>query len=150
MSKPESAFRENLSYRLSMLHFLMGKRIAEVHGAAGLTTHQWKVLSVVCEFAPLLASGVERWVTLDKSAISRAVKALVEKRLVTRRMRLDDARAVDLMPTAAGRACNRRIARQVTELQSALLTRLKKGDEQRLFATFDALERELRALEENA
>ncbi|MBL0419325.1 winged helix-turn-helix transcriptional regulator [Ramlibacter sp. AW1] len=144
MPAPEHAFHHNLSYRLSMLHFLIGRRIAEAYGAEGLTTHQWKVLSVVCEFAPLAASEVERWVTLDKSAISRAVKSLVEKKLITRRVSAADGRTIDLLPTASGRTRNARIAQQVSQLQDALLERLPKRDTERLFAALDQLEQELR------
>lgn len=144
MPEPSHAFHDNLSYRLSMLHFLIGRRAAEVYGAEGLTTHQWKVLSVVCELAPLPASEVERWVTLDKSAISRAVKALVEGGLVSRQLSAHDGRTIDLLPTAAGRACNGRIARQMKKFQADLLARLPKRDAERLFGVLDRLERELR------
>ncbi|TFY98679.1 MarR family winged helix-turn-helix transcriptional regulator [Ramlibacter rhizophilus] len=144
MPAPDQAFHDNLSYRLSMLHFLIGRRIAQAYAAEELTTHQWKVLSVVCEFAPLAATEVERWVTLDKSAISRAVKALVERKLVTRRANSDDSRSIDLLPTAAGRQCNGRIARKVGRVQGELLERLPKRDAERLFLVLDRLERELR------
>lgn len=143
----DHAFRENLSYRLSMLHFQIGKRIAEVYGAEGLTTHQWKVLSVVCQFAPLQASEVERWVTLDKSAISRAAKSLADMELLTREPNANDSRSIDLLPTPAGRACNARIARRVGKFQAALLERLPKRDAERLFIVFDVLERELADLD---
>ncbi len=139
-----SAFERNLSYRLSMLHFLLGRATFEIHDAEGLTTHQWKVMSVICQFAPIPATSMQAWLTLDKSAISRAVRSLVERGLVERLMHGSDGRAVDLVPTRAGMAVNARIMRHITSLQKSLFASVPASDIDALFRTIDHLERELR------
>src|SRR4051794_16385906 len=73
------ALEANLSYRLSILNFLMGKATQRIYTAEGLSSHEWKVLSVLHRFAPMPAFEIAKWVTLDKAAISRAVRQLRDK-----------------------------------------------------------------------
>ncbi len=83
------ALHANLSYRLSVVGFLLGRQTAQIYARHGLAVQQWKVLSVLFHHAPMTAVEIERWVTLDKSAISRAVAQLRRAGLVERRLGLD-------------------------------------------------------------
>jgi DNA-binding MarR family transcriptional regulator len=141
---PNPAFERNLSYRLSMLHFLLGRSTAEIYAAEDLTIHQWKVMSVVCQFAPIPATEVQDWVTLDKSAISRAVRLLVEQDLIERQMHGTDGRAIDLVPSRQGKAVNARVVRKTSALQQLLLAGLPAATAEALFHAFDHIEGELR------
>jgi DNA-binding MarR family transcriptional regulator len=134
---------ENLAYRFSMLGFALGKAVAEIYGAEGLTAHQWKVISVVCHHAPLRASQIEPLVTLDKSAISRNIQALVNDGLIKRIPTSGDARAVDVEPTPKGRKIHSRIAQRTMELQAKLLREMPAKEVQALFHAFEHLETQL-------
>jgi DNA-binding MarR family transcriptional regulator len=138
------SFEENLSYRLSMLSFFVGKAIAELYREERMTSHQWKVLSVLCHFAPLSASQVERLITLDKSAISRAVQKLLVLELIERRQAGTDARSVHIMPTTKGKRLHLRVATKITEMQATLLAGVPAQDVRTLFRTFRFLEDRLR------
>ncbi len=141
---PAEVFDHNLSYRLSILNTLLGKATAEIYGAENLTSHQWKVMSVICNFSPIPASDILRWVTLDKSAISRAVRKLQALGLIERRLSNSDARITHLLPTRKGLNMNKRIAEQITALQSSLFGSTPDAAVRSLFETFDRLESQLR------
>jgi DNA-binding MarR family transcriptional regulator len=87
---------------------------------------------------------IESWVTLDKSAISRAVAQLLQAGLVKRLPRADDARAADILLTPAGRRLSRRVTDKMEALQTRLLEAIPTADRQQLFDTLDALEAALR------
>jgi DNA-binding MarR family transcriptional regulator len=143
-AQPGSAFATNLSYHLSILSFLLGKATAEIYHAEDLTTHQWKVLSVICHYGPIPAAEITKWVTLDKSAISRAVARLRELGFIDRRLSNSDARVSEIMSTKLGMDSYRRMSDQVARLQTTLLDGLPEDKVQVLFENFAHLEGKLR------
>jgi DNA-binding MarR family transcriptional regulator len=133
----------NLSYRLSILNFLMGKATQRIYTAEDLTSHQWKVLSVLHRFAPMPAFEIARWVTLDKAAISRAVRQLRDKGLADRRPDGGNGRAIDIMLTPKGARLYERMTVETAALQRSLLA--GAGKNARLFAAIDDIEARLRS-----
>lgn len=136
--------RDNLSYRLSIVGFLLGRRTSQLYAAHGLTVQQWKVLSVLYHHAPMPAVEIERWVTLDKAAISRAVAQLLRAGLVERRLRAGDGRTADILLTTAGQAVSDRITTATAALQDSLMQALPPGEQRRFFEALDELEAALR------
>lgn len=141
MTRP---LRDNLSYRLSIVGFLLGRRTSQLYAAHGLTVHQWKVLSVLYHHAPMPAVEIERWVTLDKAAISRAVAQLLRAGLVERQLRAADGRTADILLTDAGRGLSERISAATAALQDSLMQALPPGEQRRFFEALDELEAALR------
>lgn len=134
----------NLSYRLAILNFLVGKATARIYSAENLTSHQWKVMSVLYSMGPRPASEIEPWVTLDKAAISRALQQLRKLGYIKRHLRDTDARTVDIALTENGRQAYARMAKQMSRLQSELLCELDTDAVNMLFTSFDRLEAKLR------
>src|SRR5262245_24675123 len=85
----QSTLDSNLSYRISILHSLLGKLTTGIYASRGLTTHQWKVLSILYNWPPMPAVRITTLVTLDKAAISRGVAGLLSLKFAHRY--LDDA-----------------------------------------------------------
>jgi DNA-binding MarR family transcriptional regulator len=135
---------ENFSYRLSMLNYLVGQRTAKIYQAEGLTAHQWKVMSVLYGVATMPAFEVAKYVTLDKAAISRAVRQLLELGFAERALRQSDARRIDVSLTRKGRACYARMAVQIARLQETLFAALGEKHKRALFGAIDALEAKLK------
>jgi DNA-binding MarR family transcriptional regulator len=135
---------ENFSYRLSMLNFLMGKETAAIYEARGLTVHQWKVLSVLYNFAPISAAEVTERVTLDKAAVSRAVRQLQHLGLIKRSLQRADARKVDITLTAKGRTVYAAMASEIRDLQNKLFEALTKTEVRAIFSAIEKLELTLR------
>jgi DNA-binding MarR family transcriptional regulator len=139
----------NLSYRLSYLSFLMNRTTYPVLAAHGLSNQQWKVLSVLCQLTPATAQEITHWVTLDKSAVSRTVRSLLERNLITRKLHSQDARHVHLFVTPKGNALYRRLSMQLAAVQAevmqdvsaparAVLFKALRKVEERLWARLDS------------
>lgn len=141
------ALHANLSYRLSVVGFLLSRQTAQIYARHGLAVQQWKVLSVLFHHAPMTAVEIERWVTLDKSAISRALAQLRRAGLVERQLRAEDARSADILLTAAGRQLSRQVTHATAALQERLLQSVAATDRQRLFEMLDTVEVALRQSE---
>jgi DNA-binding MarR family transcriptional regulator len=139
------ALESNLSYRLSILNFLMGKATQRIYVAEGLTSHQWKVLSVLHRFAPMPAFEIAKWVTLDKAAISRAVRQLRDKGLASRKLQDSDARTVDIMLTTKGARLYERMTADTAELQKRLFADADPDDTERFFSLIEDVEIRLRS-----
>jgi DNA-binding MarR family transcriptional regulator len=139
----------NLSYRLSYLSFLMNRTTYPLLAAHGLTNQQWKVLSVLRQLTPATAQEITHWVTLDKSAVSRTVRSLLEHNLITRKLHSQDARHVHLFVTPKGNALYRRLSMQLAAVQAevmqdvsaparAVLFKALRKVEERLWARLDS------------
>jgi DNA-binding MarR family transcriptional regulator len=151
VSKPKGAgilkLEDNLSYRLSILNFLMSRVANRIYGAEGLTSQQWRVLSILYYSGPLSASDITKWVALDKAAISRAVSQLMKLGLAERALRgqAEDARIVDVTASKEGCRLYVKMARQMAAFQADLLADFDEEQVRTLFALIDQLETKLRA-----
>ena len=105
--------------------------------------HQWKVMSVSYIHAPIPASEIEPWVTLDKAARS-LVLLQQSRKLATsaRQLRDNDARTVDVDLTQSGRQTYTCMAKQMAGLQSELFRGLDSGSIESMFVMFNRLETE--------
>jgi DNA-binding MarR family transcriptional regulator len=142
----EISLERNLSYNLSLLSFFMGKAASDIYGERGLTKGQWKVLSVLVAFGPMAPVDVGRHVTLDKAAISRAVRQLSDLGLTTYRDRVDDARSVELLVTAKGRRTYAAMNEEMAELQRRAFAGINREAEQSFFAAAETLLSNLREI----
>ena len=70
---------------------------------AGITEQQWRVLRVLDEFGPLLASKLAELACLLLPSQSRIVQTLLDKGLVTRLPAVDDRRKQIIAITSGGR-----------------------------------------------
>lgn len=140
----EIRLERNLSYNLSLLTFLMGKASYAIYNSRGLTSGQWKVLSVLAAFGPMAAVGIGRRVTLDKAAISRAVRQLRELGLADYRDRPEDGRSVEVHVTPKGRRTYAAMNREMMELQRRVFAGVGRESERAFFATAEKLLANLR------
>jgi DNA-binding MarR family transcriptional regulator len=134
----------NLSYNLSLLTFLMGKASYSIYNSRGLTNGQWKVLSVLAAFGPMAAVEIGRRVTLDKAAISRAVRQLRQLGLVNYRDKVEDGRSVQVLITAKGRRSYGAMNEEMTALQRRVFAGVSRENERAFFAIADKLLANLR------
>jgi len=135
-----------LSYRIARLHHLIGRTTANVYADEGLSSHQWKVMSVLYHYAPMSASDVRPWVSFDKSAISQAVKQLLEAGLVVRRLHERDGRAIYIELTPKGRRMSERMTSRVLCAQDELLASVSAQEKEALFPLLDQLDAGLQAI----
>ncbi|TWS99833.1 MarR family winged helix-turn-helix transcriptional regulator [Reyranella sp. CPCC 100927] len=134
----------NLSYKLSILNFLMGKVTASIYRSKDLSVHQWKVLSVLYAHEPMPASDILRWVTLDKAAISRAVRQLQRLELIERKLHPIDGRSVNISLSAQGRELYTRMSEEMAVLQASILAGYSEEKVKVFLAMLSDIEQRLR------
>jgi len=92
-----------LPFRLNRLSAEVSERLAAVYrGPAGLEVAEWRVLVTVAEHPGCAAQDVVLSTRMHKTRVSRAVAALLARRLLRRAPSPEDARAARLALTAAG------------------------------------------------
>jgi DNA-binding MarR family transcriptional regulator len=68
----------------------------------GMSVAQWRVLAFVCISGPASAASIGDAAEVDQAEISRAVKALVQRRLVTREFAAGNRKRLIITPTSEG------------------------------------------------
>jgi len=135
--------RETLSYRISVLHALLTRKLSSISSTSTLTTNQWKVLSVLYFWPPITAVGVGEVVVLDKAAISRAIASLVKLKLAQRRHDAETNSTVVVI-TPAGRKLYGKIHEDIESVQDGVLRGLSASKKNQLFEILDHIEQALR------
>jgi DNA-binding MarR family transcriptional regulator len=142
-SLPTLPMRNILSYRLSVLHALLLKKLSSISSSRSLNMHQWKVLSVLYFWPPITSVGISGVVVLDKAAISRAVGSLVKLKLAERRHDPENNNTV-IVITPAGRKLYAKIQEELEAMQSDVLHGLSAAEKSQLFEILDHIEQSLR------
>lgn len=131
-----------LPYRLNHIAARISLAFRAVYGPHhDLTIPEWRVLATLGEFEEMSAKTIGAHSSMHKTKVSRAVRALEERRWLRRRVSPQDRREEFLSLTTAGRAAYQDIVPRAVAFERALLDGMGK-DARRLL---DALTR----LEEN-
>jgi DNA-binding MarR family transcriptional regulator len=150
MTRSES-LDEVLTYRISMLELLLSRSVGAVYSDKfGLNTDQWRVLAAVSVWGPIEAVQVSRRATVDKAAVSRAVRALLNKDLLVRSLHDYDGRKMTLELTPAGRRTVKAVVTHIEAIQHRLFKGYDRQKMREFFAMLLALEGRLREMQEEA
>lgn len=144
---PAFALENFLPHRLSVVsaraHRLFARAYAD---QAGLSIPEWQVLSVLARSGDLSATDVTRQAAMDKVKVSRAVRSLMERRLVRRAEDRHDRRVRRLAITALGRRTQTSTMPLAHALESEMLGPLSAEDRARLRTVLSKLDRHLALL----
>jgi DNA-binding MarR family transcriptional regulator len=100
-----------LSYRISLLAKLLERQLARLLAEQfGLAVAEYRVLGQVVMRPQSTIGAISTRTLVDKAQVSRAVAALEEQKLLSRRLVNNDRRSPVLTATRSGRALVRRIA----------------------------------------
>lgn len=121
-----------LPYRVAVAASEIGKIISPYYQHFGLTMPELAILSVLYEASPLTQQMIIARSVMEKFAISRGARALLEKKLIERRAHQTDGRSYWLSITAAGRE----LYASVVPMSLAFEDRLKEalGGEEKYLA----------------
>lgn len=125
-----------LPYRLSVLSNRISQAIARLYQARfGIGITEWRVIAVLGRYPGLSANAVAERTAMDKVAVSRAVAALLARKLLSRGTHGDDRRRSvlalseagyriydELVPLALGR--ERRLLERLTPEERVQLERI--------------------------
>ena len=144
---PMFVLEEFLPHRLSVVsaraHRLFARAYAE---RAGLSVAEWQVLSVLARSGDLCATDVARQAAMDKVKVSRAVRSLIERRLLRRAEDRRDRRVRRLAITPLGRRVQAGVTPLAHALESEMLGPLSPEDRDRLRAALSRLDRHLASI----
>jgi DNA-binding MarR family transcriptional regulator len=129
-----------LPYRLNRISTAVSQKFRSVYGRHhDLTIPEWRVLATIGQFDELGAKAIGAHSSMHKTKVSRAVRALEERRWLKRRESEKDRREEILSLTAPGRKAYLDIARRALAFENRIIDEL--GSEAETFlATLAKLE----------
>jgi len=131
-----------LPYRLSVLANTVSEGIARGYrGQYDISVTEWRILAVLGRFPGISAREVAERTAMDKVAISRGVKTLTEKGLLTRRTDSGDRRRQQLQLTQGkGQAVVNAVIPQARVFEQQLLDALEPAQRSALSEALSRLQ----------
>jgi DNA-binding MarR family transcriptional regulator len=133
-----------LPYRLNRISAAVSQEFRSVYGPHhDLTIPEWRVLATLGQFDEISAKAIGAHSSMHKTKVSRAVRALEERRWLKRRESEEDRREEILVLTALGRKAYMEIIPQAVAFEKRMVSAL--GPETPcLLSALDRLEEILR------
>ena len=114
-----------LPYRLNRIGAAVSRDFRAVYGPEhDLTVPEWRVLATLGEFDEMGAKAIGAHSSMHKTKVSRAVRALEERRWLKRRESVEDRREEILSLTPLGRRVYAEIVPRALAFEAALLAAL--------------------------
>ena len=130
-----------MPYRLSVASNKVSGLIARAYQSRfGLSIWEWRVIAVLGEGEALPAQAICEATAMDKVSVSRAIRSLDERALVTRTRRADDRRASDVALTEDGARIYAEVAPLALEYERTLLEDFTEEERETLMTLLLRLE----------
>ena len=114
-----------LPYRLNRLSSAVSQQFRAVYGPHhDLTVPEWRVLATLAQFGTMTAKAIGKHSSMHKTKVSRAVRALEERRWLVRRESEQDRREESLSLTASGLHAYREIVPRALAFEAGILAAL--------------------------
>lgn len=114
-----------LPYRLNRLAMAVSQQFRAVYGPHhDLTVPEWRVLATLAQFGTMTAKAIGAHSAMHKTKVSRAVRALEERRWLARSQNDRDRREEGLALTAAGLRVYAEIVPRALAFEAKLLADL--------------------------
>lgn len=149
LDNPQSAgspgdypLRDLVTFRISRVQArlnVQSSAILERH--CGLTQIQWRAIATIAMLGETTSVAVVRTSLLDKGLLSRNLKALIAKKLVSSRTDPDDHRSQLLSLTEAGQSIYERMVPIMEARHAHLVADLDAEQRQAFLAALDTIER---------
>jgi len=137
-----------LPYRLSLLTNTVSQGIARSYREKhDISVTEWRILAVLGRYPGLVASDIVKLTAMDKVAVSRAVKNLVEKNLLQRTTDRADRRRLRLNITPGpGEHVLGEVLPQARQYEKNLLEALSSSERKTLSSTLRKLQAQAQSL----
>jgi DNA-binding MarR family transcriptional regulator len=142
MPTEEFLLEEFLPYRLSLLSNTVSQGISAAYRAAhGLSVTEWRVIAILGRYPGLTASEIMQRGAMDKVAISRAVKNLLQRGLAERSALAEDRRRMPLRLTSdKGHSLLREVVPKALHYEQQLISVLSDDELGRLRRMMEKLQ----------
>src|SRR5918998_3071021 len=122
---PKLELEHFLPYRLNRIASAVSQDFRSVYGPHhDLTIPEWRVLATLGQFEAMSAKDIGRHSTMHKTKVSRAVRALEERRWLRRRPSEEDRREEILSLTVHGRRVYKDIVPKALAFEHRILREL--------------------------
>jgi DNA-binding MarR family transcriptional regulator len=130
-----------ITYRLSMLSGKLNRQANAVLKKAGnLRVPEWRILSLLNMHGEMNGARIADLVSVDPGLVSRSLRALEARGLITTRRCDDDRRNTFTTLTAAGRALHAKVLPAMQRRQHHLLSVLTTDERAALLRIVDKLQ----------
>jgi DNA-binding MarR family transcriptional regulator len=130
-----------MPYRLSVATNAVSQAVARAYEKKyRLSTQEWRLMAVLAFGGALTQQDLVRLTKMDKVTVSRAARALEERRFVRRSKDEIDARSLRLTLTTAGRKTYDAIVPAALEAQREILSVLDAEERSTLKALLERVE----------
>jgi DNA-binding MarR family transcriptional regulator len=135
-----------LAYQLINVASLVSSDLAKVYQAKfDLTIPQWRILANLAQFGQSNAKNLCEQANMDKSTVSRAIKILVEKKLLITQINSEDKRAAILSLSESGKELYKKIVPEALKWEKELLASLNTHEQSLLVSVLNKLKNNLQA-----
>lgn len=117
-----------LPYKLSLVTNTISQSLAREYEAFNITRTQWRILAVLGGAGDMTAQGIANKTMMDKTTLSRAIKNLVERKLVKRQAQQNDGRVSSLCLTSSGRQLFKKIVPIANQADTNLRAKLSQNE----------------------
>ncbi|MGO2074636.1 MAG: MarR family winged helix-turn-helix transcriptional regulator [Pseudoalteromonas sp.] len=129
-----------LPYRLVNLATKMSEDFSHVYQhKSNLTTAQWRILFNLAQYGQSHAKALCEQASMDKSTVSRAIKALIEKHYIVSLVDPNDKRASLLKLSEQGMSLYQQLAPAALAWEKHILAALNQNEYQTLLSCLDKL-----------
>jgi DNA-binding MarR family transcriptional regulator len=132
----EDALTQRLLLVAKMIERVTSRKLNDEFG---ISVAQWRVLAFVCISGPASGSFIGEAAEVDQAEISRAVKTLTDRGLVTRDFQHGSRKTLIVSPTAAGTELFVAIREQRRSYFSSIIGQLDVGQKQEMKAILNVL-----------
>lgn len=129
MVQQSSRLADFLPYLMSVTTNAVSDMIASEYRARfGLKIPEWRVMAVLGDAGAQTQRSLVGATRMDKVAVNRACKVLVDRRLVARSPNADDGRSHHIELTAAGKAMHGEIMPLALDMERRLFAQLSAAE----------------------
>ncbi len=143
-SRRELELEHFLPYVINRLAGRISDGLSRVYAEEyGLSIAEWRVIANLAQSRPLNASAIIERTHMEKSRVSRAVRRLMARGLISGQRQIADNRAVDLTLTDSGRALYRSLVPRALDWERDMLSSLSAAEYRDLMHLLSRLDRQL-------
>lgn len=130
-----------LPYRLSTISNRISHSLANKYNKRfGINVHQWRIMAALGEARKLPAVAITNRIAMDKVAVSRGVKSLIEKQLVIKNLDPNDNRSYSLSLSDKGFLMYQELIPIALDHEKQAIERLSRKEQETLISLLNKLD----------
>jgi DNA-binding MarR family transcriptional regulator len=151
MPAPNDAFEDLLLYRIYRMSSVASAMVVRLcEGGYGITRREWRILALLQGHDGMTPSALADKVQLDRARTSRAIGALVAKKLIVRTPAVADRRGAQLALTREGQRLYKQLMPQIQAINQRILSVLNEAQSTQFQDSLERLRVSAQALHNEA